>query len=332
VIAVDTLLELDEIPEAERTLAAAAARVGLRTLAQYLAYLVPAATFSAAFLSVAQGARTREIVALKAGGVNPLLALAPLLAVALAIGIGFGFVQETAGVRAAAVLSERDADVHGELTRSGLIWYQAGRVVYSARESDPEGERVTDIHVLERDEQGRLLRQIQAERALRLGPQQWRFEQAVVRSFDPSQPTLPPKFERFAEVTLELAADRTPRLHPSELATLPIPFLADYVRSALAAGGSPGPARFALHQRASAPAVALLFAMLAIPLALSVESGGGLALRALQGVLWVSGFLFLRDAAGGFAAPGGAAALWLPWSLVAVFLALATLRLARTPR
>jgi hypothetical protein len=52
--------------------------------------------------------------------------------------------------------------------------------------------------------------------------------------------------------------------------------------------------------------------MLAIPLALSVESGGGLALRALQGVLWIAGFLFLRDAAGGFARAGGAAALWLP--------------------
>ena len=50
-IAVDTLLELDEIPEAERTLAAAALRVGLRTLAQYLVYLVPAAAFCAAFIA-----------------------------------------------------------------------------------------------------------------------------------------------------------------------------------------------------------------------------------------------------------------------------------------
>ena len=331
-IAVDTLLELDEIPDSERTLAAAALRVGLRTLAQYLGYLVPAATFCAAFVSVSQGARTREIVALKAGGVNPLVALAPLVAVALAIGIALAFVQETAGVRAAAVLSEKAGQVHGQLTRSGLIWYQAGRVIYSARDSDPEGERVTDIHVMERDEQCRLLRQIQAARALRLGPQQWRFEQAVVRSFDPSQPSLPPRFERSAEVTLELAADRTPRLHPSELAALPLPLLADYVRSVLLAGGSPGPARFAFHQRASAPAVSLLFALLAIPLALSVEGAGTIALRALQGVIWVASFLFVRDLAGGFGRSGGAAAVWMPWSLLGIFLVLASLRLARTPR
>jgi lipopolysaccharide export LptBFGC system permease protein LptF len=332
VIAVDTLLELDDIPEAQRTLAAAAVRVGLRMLAEYLVYLVPAATFSAAFVTVAQGARTREIIALKAGGVNPLVALTPILAAALAIGIGFTLLQETAGVRAAAALAEQAGTMRGELTRSGLVWYQAGRVLYSARGSDADGERVTDIHVLERDEQGRLLRQIQAARAVRLSPQQWRFEQAVVRSFDPSAPTEPPRFERSEAVTLELAADRTPRLHPDELAALPLPMLGDYLSSVLASAGSPGPARFAFHQRASAPALALLFALLAIPLALSVESGGTVALRALQGVLWVAAFLFLRDAAGGFTRTGGASAVWLPWSLLAACLALACLRLARTPR
>ena len=152
VIAVDTLLELDEIPEDERTLAAAALRVGLRTLAQYFAYLVPAATFTAAFVTVAQGARAREIVALKAGGVNPLVALLPVFVAAMLAGLALALVQETAGVRAAGALAGRTGAMRGELTRSGAIWYNAGRVIYSARESDPEGERVADIHVLERDE------------------------------------------------------------------------------------------------------------------------------------------------------------------------------------
>jgi lipopolysaccharide export LptBFGC system permease protein LptF len=332
VIAVDTLLELDEIPEDERTLSAAAVRVGLRTLAQYLAYLVPAASFAAAFVTVAQGARAREIVALKAGGVNPLVALAPVFGAALLAGLGLALVQETAGVRAAAVLAGRTGAMRGELTRSGAIWYNAGRVVYSARESDPEGERVADIQVLERDEQGRLLRQIHAERAVRLSPQQWRFENAVVRSFDPTDPTTPPQFERAADITLELAADRTPRLHPDELAALTLPTLGDYVSAVLAAGGSPGPARFVFHQRASAPALALLFALLAVPLALSIETTGALARRALQGVLWVALFLFLRDAGSGIAQAGGPPAVWLPWTTVAAFFALATVRLIRSPR
>ena len=331
-IAVDTLLELDNVPEDQRTLQAAAVRVGLRTLAEYLAYLVPAATFSAAFLSVAHGARTREIIALKAGGVNPLVALAPMLALALVIGIALLAVQETAGVRAAAALAELNGIRRGEVTHSGAVWYQAGRVVYSARESDADGERVTDIHVLERDEQGRLLRQIQAERAVRLSPQQWRFEQAVVRSFDPSQPTRPPSFERAEVVTLELATDRAPRLHPDELAALPLPMLADYVSSVRATGGSPGPARFAFHQRASALTLALLFALLALPLALAVEADGALARHALQGVLWIALFLFLRAAAGGFAKSGGPSAVWLPWATVGTFLAFGAFRLARTPR
>jgi lipopolysaccharide export system permease protein len=332
VIAVDTLLELDNIPEAERTASAAAVRAGLRTLAEFLAYLVPAATFSAAFVTVAQGARTREIIALKAGGVNPVVAFAPILATALAIGIGLVLVQETAGVRAAAVLAEQAGTRRGEVTRSGLIWYQAGRVIYSARESDAEGERVTGIHVLERDAQGRLLRQIQAERAQRLSPQQWRFEQAVVRSFDPSMPTQPPRFGRADAVTLELATDRAPRLGPDELAALSLPMLGDYIGSVLAAGGSPGPARLAFHQRASAPLLALLFALLALPLALALESDRVLARQAFKGVLWIALVLFLRGAAGSLARSGGPAALWLPWATVGSFLAFATIRLARTPR
>jgi lipopolysaccharide export LptBFGC system permease protein LptF len=333
VIAVDTLLELDNLPDDERTLAAAALRVGLRTLAEYLAYLVPAATFSAAFLTVAQGARSREILALKAGGVNPVVALAPILVAAIAIGIGFAAVQETVGVLAAGTLAEQAGTRRGEFTRSGVVWYQAGRVIYSAREADAEGERVADIHVLERDQRGRLLRQIQAARAVQLGAQQWRFEQAVVRTFDPGAPTRPPRFERAEAVTLELAADRIPRLYPDEFAALPLPMLGDYVSSVLAAGGSPGPARFAFHLRASAPALALLFALLALPLALAIESGGALARQALQGVLWIALFLFLRDAAGsGLAKSGGPAALWLPWGTVGAFLAFATIRFARAPR
>jgi lipopolysaccharide export LptBFGC system permease protein LptF len=332
VIAVDTLLELDEIPEDERTLAAAAVRVGLRTLAQYFAYLVPAASFTAAFVTVAQGARAREIVALKAGGVNPLVAFLPVVAGALLAGLTLTLVQETAGVRAAGALAGRTGAMRGELTRSGAIWYNAGRVIYSARESDPEGERVADIEVLERDTQGRLLRQIHAERAVRLSPQLWRFENAVVRTFDPASPTTPPRFERATDVTLPLAADRTPRLHPDELAALTLPTLGDYVSAVLAAGGSPGPARFAFHQRASAPVLCLLFALLAVPLALSVETGGALAQRALQGVVWVALFLFVRDGVGSFAQTGATPAMWLPWATVSLFFAVAAFRLVRSPR
>ena len=332
VIAVDTLLELDEIPGDERSFAAIALRMGLRTLAQYLTYIVPAATFSAAFVTVAQGARAREIIALKAGGVNPLVALAPVFAGALAAGLGLALVHETAGVRAAAELATLDGVTRGEVTRSGAIWYSAGRVIYSAREADPEGERVADIQVLERDERGHLLREIHAERAQRLSAQQWRFENAVVRTFEPESPTTPPRFERGAELTLELATPRTPSLHPEELAALSLPTLGDYVSAVLAAGGSPGPARFVFHQRASAPALTLLFALLAVPLALSIETTGALARRALQGVLWVALFMFLRDAVGGFAKAGATSAVWLPWATVGSFMIFATVRLALTPR
>ncbi len=332
VIAVDTLLELDEIPEDERTLGAAAVRVALRTLAQYLAYLVPAASFAAAFACVAQGARAREIVALKAGGVNPLVALLPVFAGALAVGLLLGVVQESAGVRAASVLADKTGERRGALMRSGVIWYHAGRVVYSAREADAEGERVRDIQVFQRDDQGRLERHIQAARAERLSPQRWSFEDAVVRSFDPADPTAAPRFERAEQQTLELPADRTPRLDPAELAALPLTTIAEYVGAVHEAGGSSGPARIVLHERASAPILALLLAALAVPLALGIERSGGLAFAAFQGVLWVAAFLFLRGAGVSVGSGGGMLAVIMPWGSLALFSAFAALQLARSPR
>jgi lipopolysaccharide export system permease protein len=332
VIAVDTLLELDEIPEDERTLAAAAVRVGLRTLAQYLAYLVPAASFAAAFACVAQGARAREIIALKAGGVNPLIALLPVFAGALAVGLALGVVQESAGVQAAAVLAEKTGERDGRLMRSGVIWYQAGRVIYSAREADAEGNRLREVQILQRDEQGRLERHIQAARAERLTPQRWSFEDAVVRTFDPEDPSAAPRYERAEQRTLELPADRAPRLDPAELAALPLEAIAEYVSAVQAAGGSAGPARVVLHERATAPILALLLAALAVPLALGIERSGGLAFAAFQGVMWVAAFLFLRGAGVTVGSSGGVLAVIMPWGSLALFSCFAALMLVRSPR
>jgi lipopolysaccharide export LptBFGC system permease protein LptF len=87
-----------------------------------------------------------------------------------------------------------------------------------------------------------------------------------------------------------------------------------------------------LHERATAPALVLLFAALAVPLALGIERSGGLALPALQGVLLVAAFMFARGAGAALAQTGGPLAVWLPWGTVALFLAFAGAQLARSPR
>jgi lipopolysaccharide export LptBFGC system permease protein LptF len=97
-------------------------------------------------------------------------------------------------------------------------------------------------------------------------------------------------------------------------------------------GGSPGPARALLHERATAPALALLLAAIAVPLALRIERSGGLAFPAFQGVLLVAAFLFVRGAGAALAPTGGPLAVWLPWGTLALFLAFAGVQLARSPR
>ena len=99
--------------------------------------------------------------------------------------------------------------------RAGTIWYHTGRYVYNIASADAGSDSVRDIRVFERNEGGRLVRLIQASRARRIAPHEWRFEDATVRRFDPSQPTAPPNVERAREIAnvvkpqvVDLLADR----------------------------------------------------------------------------------------------------------------------------
>jgi lipopolysaccharide export LptBFGC system permease protein LptF len=87
-----------------------------------------------------------------------------------------------------------------------------------------------------------------------------------------------------------------------------------------------------LHERASAPILALLLAALAVPLALGIERSGGVAFAAFQGVLWVAAFLFLRGAGATVGSGGGVLAVLMPWGSLALFSLLAAWQLIRSPR
>jgi LPS export ABC transporter permease LptG len=334
VLVVDMLLNLDEIFEAQETLGGAIRFLLVRNAALYLPYLIPVATFTAAFFAVGNAARHHEIVAIKAGGVSPIQALAPLFAVSVLIA-GLSLVlTETITTRSTALLrSMGDRDGSGQISlRSGTIWYHTGRFVYNIRNPDAAGEGVDDIHVYERDERGRLLRRVHAVHAVRLAPNRWRFEDATVRVFDPDDPVAPPRIERAEQIELALSSDRSPRLLQEELGSLPLWELADYVGAVLESGGDPGRARAQLHARLSGPLLAVLFALLAVPLGLKVETTRNLALPALQGVGLLFVFLLAREYGMSFSRHGALSAALVPWTVLAVFFVWGSFQLARVPR
>ena len=214
--------------------------------------------------------------------------------------------------------------------KSGTVWYYSGRVIYSGRE--PIDSSLRDARVFERSEDGRLIRTVHAAYAHRLNDKQWRFENAIVRTFSPSEPERPPELLKANEITLDLASLRSPRLDQRELAAQPLPVLLAYIDALDQRGADAGPARAVLHGRLSAPLLALLFVLFAIPLALSVEQTRSLALPTLQGVAILTAFLVLREYAGGMAFNLGGNAALLPWALLALFATWSVCRLRAVPR
>jgi lipopolysaccharide export system permease protein len=333
VLIVDMLLNLDEILETKDTLWGAIQILFMRTASLYLPYLIPFATFAGVFLSLGIAARSREILAMKAGGVSPLRAVLPIFFWAVAISVAALILYETVTVPASSSLNERLGVRAGEIyLRSGTIWYHTGRFIYNIRSPDAEKETVRDIRVFERDETGRLVRLIRAKQARREAPGVWQFRDATVRSFDPEIPDAPPSVERSPEITLELAEDRSPRLLRAELATLPVWTLARHVMSVRASGDRAPGAEALLSERLSSPLLVILFALLAVPLSLRVEQTRSVALPAVQAALVLFLFLTAREYVPRFARMDSLAAFVAPWFVLTLFFAFGGWRLARVPR
>ncbi len=325
VLVVDMLLNLEDLLEGGG-LAGALRYLWLRLASVYLPYLLPVATFTGAFFALGLLARNREIIAMKAGGVSPILALVPLFVASAFIAILALLASETLTVRASAALAKAAGAPSGGIElRAGTIWYHTGRYVYNIGSADAGSDSVRDIRVFERSDEGRLVRLIQAARARRLAPHEWRFEGATVRHFDPAHPELPPRVERAREITLRLEEERSPRLLQAEIAALPVWTLARYVSAA----PRDARARSLLHQRLTGPLLVLLFTLLAVPLALRVEQTKSLALPALEGVVVLFLFLIVREYGAGFAATSTVAAALAPWAIVAAFAGLGFFQLAR---
>ncbi|MFI5319172.1 MAG: LptF/LptG family permease [Myxococcota bacterium] len=329
-IAVDAMLHLASLFDEAESPGAALRFLFERAASSYAELLLPVAGFIAAFWCAGSATLQRETLALKAGGVSPLVAFAPLLAVAAAISALQSNVVEGVVVRSSAAVAARKnpggGDVH---VRAGGVWYHAGRVVYSAANVDPNSGIVHDIRVYERDDAGQLLRTIAAARGERLAPQRWEFVDALVREFDPAARAAPPRERREARVVLELASDRSPQLRRSEIAGLPRSALRRYVAARIAAGDDPGEARIELHNRLSAPAAVFVFALLAIPLALRSEGRRSLARATLQGVALLVLYGFARDMGSSFAALSPDLAVAFPWLTLGALGTIGMLLIAR---
>jgi lipopolysaccharide export LptBFGC system permease protein LptF len=330
-IAVDAMLHLASLFDDASSPAEALRRLAERSFGAYAEFLIPAAAFVGGFWCAGSATLHHETLALKASAISPLVAFAPLLVLAgVLAALHFG-AMEAVGVNAAARLAAARNPSGGDVrVRAGDVWYHAGRVVYSARGVDPRSGVLSTVNVYERDAAGRLVRTIQAARAVRLAPQHWAFYEALVREFDPERIADAPRERRERRALLALPSDRSPRLRRDELAGLSRDALRDYIGAHRATGADASDARIVLHNRLSGPFAVIAFVALAIPLALRSEERRSLARAALQGAGLFVAYLLARDMGSSFAARSPALSSAFPWLTIAALTAFALALLSRT--
>lgn len=329
----DTLLHFDEVLEADSDTLGALSHLLLRVPAEFLGrFLIPFAAFAAVLVSVGLAARSLEILAIKAGGISPLRPVAPILVAAAALAVLTFVLNDTLAVEAARRIRLAEQDGTDIVFRRGSFWYHRGPVIYNIRDADRDSRTLYGVSVFEFDARGRLARSIHAERALVDSEDRWSFQSATLRRFDLEDPTAPPHFEALPEVTLRLAAPANPTLLEASAATLSIGELAEYLAARRSEGQETTRARALLHERLTDPIAVFLFALLAVPLALSVERTRSLAVAAPRGIGLVALFWLLHRLGATLAVQGLAPAAATSWAVLLGFLAFGGWRLARVPR
>jgi LPS export ABC transporter permease LptG len=330
---IEMMVNLDRALEFQNGALGVATYLLLRLPSYYLPYLLPAASFAAAFLAIGVPARAQEIVAAKAGGIPPQRIAAPVLLAAAALSVVALLLFETL-VRdsGAAYARERAGGAADTLFRNeGSFWYHHGRVLYNVSEANRDTRVLRGVRVYERDESGRLARAIEAESAHIADDHKWELKQAVFRSFDPDDPTAPPKVERLENAMLDVASERELALLDADANSLPLSELAAYIAAMHKSGRDPTRYRALFHARLAEPVSVLLFALLAVPLGFAVERTRSLAVAGIQGIAWVAAFYGVQATTEVLGAGGIAAAAAAPWIVLTGFGGFGAWRLLRTP-
>lgn len=328
----DLLLDLGDLlgEKAAAGVARALLEKALETPARYLPILLPMASFAAAFLTLGTAARSLEITALKAGGISPLRAILPLLAAAAALtGVALAS-NETVVLRAARAVERLEQGRDFALQR-GSFWHGSGDTIYNVRDADPATRTLEGITILELTPAGRLHRSLQAPQARVARDGRWILEGALVRRFEGAALDAPAT-ERHASLVLPAPQQSDKLLLDERASTLSIADLETAIRSRGEGGGEVRRFRALLHERLSDPITVLLFAWLAIPLALRVEQTRSLATPALQGVVLIVAFFFAKSLGSTLASQGAAPAALTPWAILMSFAAFAAWQLRQVPR
>lgn len=331
-VVIEMMLNFEDAVEFSGGVGGVASYLFLRIPSYYLPYLIPVCSFAAALLCLGLPARTREILAMRASGLRPQRACIPVLLAAAAIS-GLGLVlNETLVLDTAQTLESRErGGLESPIFRQqGSIWVRRGAYLFNVEEADPVARTLRGVRIYERNPAGHLIRSTEAHAGHVDEGDQWHLRDAVVRRFDPANPAAALEVVFHPELTFAAGTERELALLNADANTLPLAELSQYIDALEADGRDPSRFRAMFHSRLADPLSVLLFALLGIPIGLTVERSRSLAAAAVQGI-GVLGIFYTFQTVGSLTASNGwGLAVYFPWFVLAGFAAFGAWRFSRT--
>lgn len=329
---VEMLVNFDDIVEHREAAGGVFQYLFVRVPALYFRDVVPVASFVAAFLSLGLAARTREITAMKTGGVPPARVALPLLVAATLLAGAALAANETVLLGATREFNRFENPAQDLTFRRGSFWYHRGAAFYNVREADPEKREMHGVTVFSLNREGRLLETLAAEHVTVQDDDTWIFKDATLRRFDPADITASPAVEHIDERVFDTQGAGDFALLDAGEQTLSLPQILEVIDQRTREGHEAQRYRALLHERLAEPITVLVFALLALPVGLSVESTRSMAISALAGIGLLAAFQAVWHVATIFGQSGFETAAVAPWLVLASFSGVGGILLARSPR
>ena len=332
IVIIELLLNFEQIMEDHAGFADLATYLFLRLPSYYFRDLIPVTSFAAVFFCLGLAARRHELTAVKTGGISPHRMVVPILAAATVLSGAMLIVSETVVLSATRALIRLENPGEEIAYRRGSFWYHRGDTIYSVREADRNLKTLRGVRIFETSPVGRLLQSTQSEFVQVDESNRWHLRDATVRKFDPSNPASPAIVERRTETVVDVAAEHDLARLDARAKTLSLSELHAYIRARSVEGRDVEIFRGMMSARLAEPLTVIVFAMVAIPLGLSVERHRSLATAAVVGIAILGAFYTTRTAATMLSAAALTPATQTPWFVIAGFGGFAAFRLARIPR
>ena len=277
-IAADTLLHIERLTGET----ASALRSILFASLDVIPLGVPMACLVGVVWSLTRAVRSREITAIRSGGIPLQRALTPIIVCSAAAAAGLVFVQDRVLIPTRQALHEASmAEESGERGTPQLIhgrwWYADGESIFSA--GDFEAGELRDVTLFRLDGAGRIVQRIEAEAAQNTEGGTWQFREARIFEFR-SDGSLVQGHEPLLSLELGLrGGDLTRAQRPPELATLGA--LWRSIQSSPVEHPDGSTLRVTFHSRLAQPAAVLILVLLAIPFAIGDSERSDSLARAL---------------------------------------------------